>query len=188
MSQPAKPARKSSRARCKPEPVSRTATPKTNARDPAKRWRAPFLSRLAETSNVRAACEHAGISAATVYDLRRRDRAFAARWMEALCEGYDNLEMELLDRLRSGDDKGGNRFDHAVAFRMLQAHRDNVAREKARRANVDAGAIRASIDRKVAEMRALVLGDTLLADTPENEPAAGQTDGDETDEGADAAN
>jgi transcriptional antiterminator Rof (Rho-off) len=35
-----------------------------------------------------------------VYDTRRNN-AFARKWQAALCEGYDNLEMELLYRLRA---------------------------------------------------------------------------------------
>lgn len=124
-------------------------------------WRNAFLTKLAETSHVRSACEHAKVGPTTVYDLRRRDAGFAAGWMEALAEGYDNLEMELLHRLRSGDPQDDAKFNHAVAFRMLQQHRDNVIREKARRSNVDAAAVRASIDRKVAEMRALVLAEKM---------------------------
>jgi hypothetical protein len=128
------------------------------------RWREPFFAKLAETSNVAAACEHAGISRARAYDMRRRDSAFYDRWMAALAEGYDNLEMELLYHLRTGEAKDGPRFNPLAAMRMLQQHRENVTREKARRANVDAAAIRASIDRKIAEMRALVLAERMAAE------------------------
>jgi hypothetical protein len=125
-------------------------------------WRNAFLASLAETSHVRRACKEAKVGPSTVYDLRRRDASFRARWMEALAEGYDNLEMELLHSLRHGDAEGAAKLNHAVAFRMLQQHRENVLREKARRANVDASTVRASIDRKVAEMRALVLAEKLM--------------------------
>jgi hypothetical protein len=122
-------------------------------------WRAEFLAKLAETSNVSRACEHAGVSPSTVYDLRRRDTSFAGRWLDALCEGYDNLEMEMLYHLRNGEspEPGAARFNFAVALRMLLAHRDSVSREKARRVHVTVAEVRASIDRKVAEMRERVL-------------------------------
>lgn len=136
-------------------------------------WRNAFLAKLAETSHVRSACAHAKVGPSTVYDLRRRDAGFAERWMEALAEGYDNLEMELLHRLRSGDPQDDAKFNHAVAFRMLQQHRDNVMREKARRSNVDAAAVRASIDRKVAEMRALVLAERLAAEKAQAQSGGG---------------
>ncbi|MCW1429162.1 hypothetical protein [Novosphingobium sp. JCM 18896] len=130
----------------------------------SNRWREPFFAKLAETSNVAAACAHAGVTRAAVYDLRRRDRRFYDRWMEALAAGYDNLEMELLHHLRTGEIQGGPKFNPLAAMRVLQQHRDTVAREKARRANVDAATVRASIDRKIAEMRALVLADKLVAE------------------------
>jgi hypothetical protein len=156
-------------------PAPNVVQPNTDGAEPkaklSQKWRNTFLEKLAETSHVRSACEAAGVGPSTVYDLRRRDAGFAEKWMGALCEGYDNLEMELLHRLRSGEAAGAAKFDAAVAFRMLQAHRENVVREKARRANVDAAGVRAAIDRKVAEMRALVLADKLLEDRSERASA-----------------
>ena len=131
----------------------------------SQNWRAEFLAKLAETSNVSRACDHAGVSPGTVYDLRRRDTGFAGRWLDALCEGYDNLEMEMLYHLRMGEspEPGAVRFNFAVALRMLLAHRDSVSREKARRINVTVAEVRASIDRKVAEMRERVLAASAAA-------------------------
>jgi len=121
-------------------------------------WRAEFLARLAETSNVREAADCAGVSPTTVYDLRRRDAGFAQRWLDALCEGYDNLEMEMLYHLRTGE-RGGDapKFNFAVALRMLLAHRETVSREKARRVDVSVEEVRASIELKVARMRERVM-------------------------------
>jgi hypothetical protein len=124
----------------------------------AQNWRSDFLAKLAETSNVRNACEFAGISPTTVYDLRRRDVSFAQRWLDALCEGYDNLEMEMLCHLRTGEStSSASKFNFAVALRMLLAHRETVSKEKARRVDVDVEEIRASIETKVARMRERVL-------------------------------
>lgn len=98
-----------------------------------------FLTRLAETSNVSAAASEAELTTATVYARRRTDPTFAQRWFEALAEGYDRLEMDLLERLRTGRmedvDADGNRrkFDASAAFRCIAAHRETVAREKGRR-------------------------------------------------------
>lgn len=66
-------------------------------------WEGCFLERLCETSNVTASAKAAGVDASTVYRLRRESARFAALWREALCEGYDNLEMDLLCRLRAGE-------------------------------------------------------------------------------------
>ena len=121
-------------------------------------WRRDFFAQLAETSNIRKACEVAGISPSTVYDLRRRDVNFAQRWNAALCEGYDNLEMEMLHHLRSGEAGAGTRkYNYAAALRLLLAHRETVQREKAHRVDVSAADIQASIELKVAQMRERVL-------------------------------
>ncbi|MEO6717058.1 MAG: hypothetical protein ABIM50_07395 [Novosphingobium sp.] len=141
-------------------------------------WRAEFLAALAETSNVSRACEHAGVSPGTVYDLRRRDTGFASRWMDALCEGYDNLEMEMLFFLRNGEstEPGAKRFNFPVALRMLLAHRENVIREKARRRHVTVEEVRTSIDRKVAEMRERVLAARTAASAAEDNSQAASDD------------
>jgi hypothetical protein len=90
-----------------------------------KNWRQTFLDKLAETSNVTASAEAASISLAWVYKTRREDPQFARDWSAALAEGYDNLEMDLLRHLRTGESKeSGIKFDFATAFRALARHRD----------------------------------------------------------------
>ncbi len=74
--------------------------------------------------------------------------------MIALCEGYDHLEMDLLMRLRSGEARDeGRKYEYGTAFRLLAAHRESAARERAMRDNEDADAILASIDAKLDVMR-----------------------------------
>lgn len=124
-----------------------------------KNWRDQFIVALGETSNIRAAAEAAKISLSWVYKTRREDPEFARRWFGALCEGYDNLEMDLLARLREGrfedtDADGTKRkFDVAAALRCLTAHRESVAREKGRRTLADEVATIASINAKIDAMR-----------------------------------
>jgi transcriptional antiterminator Rof (Rho-off) len=127
-------------------------------------WIKAFLAALADTSNVAAAARAAGIDASTAYNRRRHDNEFNRQWQVALCEGYDNLELELLYRLRTGELKppsGAKRaarsFDNATAFRLLAAHRESAARERARQDHVSAEEIRAAIDRKVEELRQRVM-------------------------------
>lgn len=142
----------------------RRATPRA-VDEPARRvWMPPFLARLAETSNVSKAAKAAGISTATVYDLKRRNRAFAGEWRAALCEGYDHLEMELLCRLREGEIKraagakmGVRTFDNPTSYRLLAVHREEVLKARAQRANVSTAEVRASIERKVAALKAEVM-------------------------------
>jgi hypothetical protein len=96
----------------------------------APAWREPFLAALAESSNVSAAARKAKVPTGTEYKLRRGDADFRGAWLNALCEGYDNLEMSLLHRLRIGElegtkTKNRRKFDNATAFRLLAAHRES---------------------------------------------------------------
>lgn len=121
-------------------------------------WRETFLAALAETSNVAGAARRAGVDVSTVYRARRNEAEFNRAWQEALCEGYDNLEMDLLRRLRIGELDGGKakarrKYDNAIAFRLLLAHRETVSKQRAIRANEDEDAILASIDAKLEAMR-----------------------------------
>ncbi|WP_162935686.1 hypothetical protein [Tsuneonella amylolytica] len=118
-----------------------------------------FLARLAETSNVSAAAADAQLSTASVYDRRRDDPTFAQRWTDALAEGYDRLEMDLLERLRTGrledvDAEGKRRkFDVSAAFRCIAAHRETVAREKGRRKLSDEIVTIEAINARIDKMR-----------------------------------
>ena len=122
-------------------------------------WRDLFLAELALSSNVSAAARKAGADSAKVYKARRDEPEFYRRWQEALAEGYDNLEMDLLRRLRIGELTGGGptksrrKYDNAIAFRLLSAHREAVGRQKALRASEDEDAIIASINEKLTKMR-----------------------------------
>lgn len=121
-----------------------------------KNWRRTFLETLAATSNVTFAAQTASISVSWVYMTRRQDAEFARQWLVALCEGYDNLEMEVLGRIRSGKttDAHGNKFDNATAVRLLAAHRADSTRARALRAEEDERAVLDSIDAMIDGMRA----------------------------------
>ncbi|WP_298190198.1 hypothetical protein [Novosphingobium sp.] len=146
-----------------PPPCS-AATTQRDDPEATVHWTTVFLSALADTSNVAAAARKAAIDVSTAYHRRRHDHEFNRNWQVALSEGYDNLEMELLYRLRSGELKpasGTKRavrsFDNATAFRLLAVHRESAARERARRDHTSAEEIRAAIDRKVEELRQRVM-------------------------------
>ena len=125
----------------------------------ATRWQDRFLEELAQTSNVTKSAEAVGRKTADVYKLRRTNPAFSDKWQQALCEGYDHLEMEVLRRLREGDltTPDGGKYDFGNALRILIAHRESAAKVRAQRSNVSVAEVRASIDRKVEEMRQRVL-------------------------------
>ena len=118
-------------------------------------WRGLFLDYLAESSNVTQSAQKAKINPSRAYKVRREEPEFARAWLAALWEGYAHLEMEVLRRLREGDQQAGNsdKYDFANAIRLLGAHRDNVARAQAEQRNVSAAEVRASIDRKVEAIR-----------------------------------
>ena len=144
-------------------------------RVPARpKWMPRFLGELANTSNVSAAARKARVDTSTVYERRRKDAGFAREWQVALCEGYDNLELDLLHRLRSGEIKvvagakrGVRQFDNATAFRLLVAHRESATRGRAMREHEDPGAVRAAIDAKLDEMRERVMARRALAASDE---------------------
>jgi hypothetical protein len=140
----------------KRDPAQTTAvTPEANSAATDRHWRTRFLDHLAESSNVTRSAEHAGIDLSRVYRLRRAQPDFARAWQNALTEGYTHLEMEVLRRLREGDFKtaDGEKFDFANAIRLLAAHRDAAASSQSKARDVSADEVRASIDRKIEEIR-----------------------------------
>ena len=135
-----------------------------------RNWRDRFIAALGETSNISAAAEAAEISLSWVYKTRREDPDFARRWFDALCEGYDNLEMQLLEHLRHGETAGAKdgakrKFDTAGALRCLTAHREAVAREKGRRTLAGEVTTIAAINAKIDALRAQrKAGDKAIAE------------------------
>ena len=127
----------------------RPAQPEQTRRTP--HWRKNFLEVLAETSNVTAAAASANVPTRTAYKLRREDSEFAAKWLAALLEGYEHLEMEVLGYLRNPEP--GRKMDVASALRLLAAHRETVARERALQEEEDEQAVLDSIDAFIDEMR-----------------------------------
>lgn len=118
-------------------------------------WRRLFLDHLAESSNVTASAEKAGISVSRAYKVRREEAGFARQWQVALAEGYLHLEMDVVRRLREGDARTADdgKFDFANAIRLLAAHRDSAARRVSEVRDVSAAEVRASIDRKILDIR-----------------------------------
>jgi len=126
-----------------------------DVRSPPRNWRALFIEHLADTSSVAGAAQHAGICPSKAYLARRTEPAFAKQWLAALTEGYVHLEMEVLRRLREGDftTTGGERYDMANAIRLLAGQRDSGAGTQGAGRDVSAAEVRASIDRKIEDIR-----------------------------------
>ena len=138
-----------------------------------------FLAELAATSNVSAAARKAGVSTARVYEARRGNPEFYRRWQVALGEGYELLELALLQRLREGEikpaagaRKGVRTFDNATALRLLAAHRESATRARAVEDHHNAEVILTAIDAKLERMRQRSLA-AKVALLPEPEKDAG---------------
>lgn len=125
-----------------------------------------FLTRLSETCNVSLSARETGRSARVFYDLRRRDPQFRTDWGEALREGYELLEMEMLHRARFGTPREvfyqGRKtattrvHNDATALRLLHLHRRSVEQMRAADSGGrrDAKAIFDELAARVAEIRA----------------------------------
>jgi hypothetical protein len=145
-------------------------------------WRKNFLEALAESSNVKAAAARANVPARTVYKLRREDADFAAKWLAALLEGYEHLEMEVLGYLR--DPAPTRKMDVASALRLLAAHRETVARERAFKEDEDEQAVLDSIDAFIEDMRQRRAANTAILLAPDGDAPDGDREGVGADDGA----
>lgn len=138
------------------------------------RWtvtrRNDFLAALAQTANVRLAVRSVGMSEPGAYKLRQRDAAFAKAWGEALCEGYEKLEMLMLRRglagldgdvIDPGDGSKAAALSERSVISLLNHHRQSVreireaAARQAERGLAGEGAdARARLEAKLAQMHA----------------------------------
>lgn len=120
-----------------------------------RHWRKRFLETLAATSNLERAAAAGKVTLARAYETRRAEPDFARAWQAAIADGYLNLEMEVIRRLREGDlmTANGDKFDFANAIRLLAAHRDGANRGQSQVRDVSAAEVRASIDRKIEDIR-----------------------------------
>jgi hypothetical protein len=131
----------------------------------SKHWRTYFLQKLAETSNVKASAEYAGVATSRVYKARREHAGFAQAWRAALSEGYQHLEMEVLGYLRgTATDR---KIDVANALRLLAAHRATVAQQRAASDECDEQQVLDSIDAMIDEMRRRTIANTTLLAAPD---------------------
>ena len=74
-----------------------------------------FLSKLTECGNVTRACRAANVARSTVNRRRQVDPEFAAKWMEALDEAGDDLELEARRRAVEGVERSIIRNGEVVA-------------------------------------------------------------------------
>jgi hypothetical protein len=138
------------RARYQPEEPE---VPASHTGPAAANWRIRFFQALAETSNVTASAARVRVPVDSVYKLKRDNPRFAARWLAALHEGYDLLEMELLGYLRNP--RPASKMDVSGALRVLAAHREAIERRRAMidEEEEDEQAMLESLDTFLAQMR-----------------------------------
>ncbi|MEO9599613.1 hypothetical protein [Parasphingorhabdus sp.] len=123
-----------------------------------------FLKSLSISSHVAASAKAAKVSLSTVYLWRNRDPDFYNHWMRALANGYELLEMELLDRARNGAEKhifrNGEQVatvrehNDGLAVKLLFAHKQMVALTRAAEDELTPEKVGADLDRKLEDMRA----------------------------------
>ncbi len=113
--------------------IGKAATRNARSVRPGAAQMTQFLESLAESSNVAASARAAGVTSNAMYRERRRNEGFAARWHEALCEGFARLEAELLAEALvapSGNVKDATLKSRAQKYRLglalLAAHRAAV--------------------------------------------------------------
>ncbi len=115
-----------------------------------------FCAVLRETCNVTLAAERIGVSRRHVYRLREREAAFREAWDNALNEGLDKLEAEIVRRgfkgVKTAVHYGGKRVDtitkysDQLAMLFLKAHRPEKYRERAAPEHGgEGGAVRAEV-------------------------------------------
>jgi hypothetical protein len=101
--------------------------------------RAELLERIALTGNVTEAADFVGCSRQSVYDLRAKDPAFDAAFIEAQERVTDRLEQKVLHRAENGTKRGvyykGDKvgverdYHDILSIFMLKAKRPDVYRE-----------------------------------------------------------
>lgn len=102
-----------------------------------RRMKETFLDELAATCNVLASAEAIGVTATSVYALRRRDDAFAEAWQAALAQGYQMLETQLVGHALAGGgaalvngDPARAAIDVDLALKLMRDHRGQAGRDR----------------------------------------------------------
>ena len=137
---------------------------KTTAPRKAPRWshtrQQIFLEHLAASANVRASERKAGMSAGSAYRLRAQSSEFREAWTAALREGYERLELAMLERAMTGtpkrvESKSGEittkvEYPERLAMALLSAHRSTV--QATRTVPSGRGSAKERLRRKLSEM------------------------------------
>lgn len=122
-----------------------------------------FLKVLAETCNVRQACDDAGVSDTQAYRRRKADAAFRADWLEAIGIAYQRLELVLIERALHGTEKivvkadgreeRMREYPNQIALALLRMHRDTAVEAQTEVPVDDVEEIRKRLLGKLARLR-----------------------------------
>jgi hypothetical protein len=136
---------------------------KRSRRDWTKAKEAAFLSTLADTCNVTAACEAAGVSSGGAYKRKKAVAAFRAGWAEAIATAYQRLELVMLDRALNGTEKVVVRKDgseerlrdypNQIALHLLKMHRDSAVEAAVEPSEEDIEEVRERLFQKLQRLR-----------------------------------
>jgi len=134
-----------------------------------KKWKKIFLDALANSGNIRAAADHAGVNRDTVYTHKEKDPKFAEAFASALENACDVMEAEAFRRAVHGVKKTKGIYyqgekiatetttehsDFLLAF-LLKAHRPAKFRERYEISGPEGGPLTfAEIAQNVAARRA----------------------------------
>jgi hypothetical protein len=136
---------------------------KASKRDWTKAKEKAFISALAETCNVTAAAEAAGISVSGAYDHRRKVAAFRASWSDAIATAYQRLELVMLDRAlngiekivvrKDGSEERMREYPNGIAMNLLKMHRDSAMEAIEEPAEAEIEEVRERLFQKLQRLR-----------------------------------
>ena len=143
-------------------------------------WRRHFIIAFGQSSDIGFACKVAGVPVELAYSARREELDFSNAWRRALLEGYENLELETLFYLRTGQPPyAEGKFDVLNAIRLIKGQADVAARERAAREEDDEQEVLDSIDRMLDGMRERAAANAAILEEAANAESGDEEPGDE---------
>jgi hypothetical protein len=128
-----------------------------------------FLTTLAETCNVTRACAAAGVGLTSAYRRRKGNAEFRDEWRSAISIGYQQLELELLERAFKGVEKVVRisarefktirEYSNQLGVALLRMHRETAAEAEFDPPEEEIEEVRERLIRKLQRIRQRNAGD-----------------------------